>query len=194
MCSQFTILAIPNVSDVTLPNSFKGVNSTDLQEVNSSIKSILAFPVIQERLNAFCDEIDSAEFYESSDKMIRETIQSWREYNPENHTLAENLSYARGIITALKEYIQLDTQLANTELEDEDRRTRKKRVEATVIGVAGVITHFISPQLALPVLVKGEDKLMTMNDDLKAQKKKTPLITKRNNEFIKELDDLLLFF
>ena len=30
-----------------------------------------------------------------------------------------------------------------------------------------------------------------MNDELKAQKKKTPMIVKRNNELIKELDDIL---
>ena len=167
------------------------MSSSDLEEVNPIIKSVLVFPAVEERLNPLCDEISSAEFYEESGDRILETIRSWRKYNAANHTVTENLTFSRSILMNLKCFVQMDTDLSNDELKDENKKTKKTRMETLGLGLASGLTYLASPALGLSGLTKCGEKAMTMNDNLKAQKRKTWTTVDRNRRFIRAIDDIL---
>ena len=170
------------------------MNSSDLKNVHSSIILTLGFPVIQEKLNALCDEIASAEFYDHSGEMIRKTIQSWRDYDIANHTITESRMVAKSCISSLKKNIEMDTKESDEEVNDEDKRTKGRRLKVTGVGLLSLVTTAIAPAAGMTGLTTTAGQALTMNDNLKAQKKRNRAIKERNNRYIRELDSIMKLF
>lgn len=155
---------------------------------------MLVFPVVHEKLSVLCDEIASTEFYEHSGEMIRETIQSWRDYDIANRTVTESMMIAKSCISSLKEIIEMDTRTSDEEVNDEDKRTKGRRLKVTGVGLLSLVTTAIAPATGMTGLTTTAGQALTMNDNLKAQKKRNRAIKERNNRYIRELDSIMKLF
>ena len=152
------------------------------------------FPVVQEKLTVLCDEIASAEYYEHSGEMIRETILFWREYDTADHTVTESLMVAKNCMNNLKDIIQMDTRTSDEDVNDENKRTKRRRLKVTGAGLFSLVTTFVAPTAGMAGLTTTAGQALTMNDNLKAQKKRNRAIKERNNRYIRELDAILKLF
>ena len=125
--------------------------------------------------------------------MIRETIQSWRDYDIANRTVTESMMIAKSCISSLKEIIEMDTRTSDEEVNDEDKRTKGRRLKVTGVGLLSLVTTAIAPTAGMTGLTTAGQAL-TMNDNLKAQKKRNRAIKERNNRYIRELDSIMKLF
>ena len=115
------------MSDTNLSNSFQKVISSDLQNVNQAIKSIFTFPKVKDQLTNVCNQLASADYFESTAASIKKEIELWKSYNASVHSPAENISFSRSVISSLKTYLQSDKNQAEREIDAARRAKRKKR-------------------------------------------------------------------
>lgn len=57
-----------------------------------------------------------------------------------------------------------------------------------------LVTTAIAPAAGMTGLTTAAGQALTMNDNLKAQKKRNRAITERNNRYIRELDSIMKLF
>ena len=88
----------------------------------------------------------------------------------------------------------MDTRTSDEEVNDEDKRTKGRRLKVTGVGLLSLVTTAIAPAGGMTGLTTTAGQALTMNDNLKAQKKRNRAIKERNNRYIRELDSIMKLF
>lgn len=181
------------MSDTNLSNSFQKVTSSNLQNVNQAVKSIFTFPKVKDQLTSVCNQLDSANYFESTAASIKKEIQSWKEYNAAIHSPAENMSFSRSVASSLKTYLQSDKNHAEREIDDiQSERRESRRGMNTLIAVGGVLSLFGSP-MGTPIL----NEVLTMNRRRRSRGgdiSSLEEMIRNNRRYIDQLDAILRLY